>query len=217
MLLLILCIGAAVSILIRTPTLAHYLEHPRFWYMYGDLSSPVGGRIYGMLTSFGQLIVNLPLSRFHFLAPVFAATGLVALVLLIVARERPLRVHLVDIYLACYLAILAFWPYDSPRLWMPITPLIAAHVVSAFARARNIALARILIPVYAGWFALTGILALAYTTRISLSAENFAALYGTNGGMASAALQTLSREQIQNYNAQADSLLERYGGGRSGK
>lgn len=214
--LLMLFLGVAVVVLLRTPTINHYLRHPSFWYLHGELSSPVAGRIYGILTGLGQLIVNLPLSRFHSVAPVFAGAGALALVLLVLARARPADVYLVDIYLTFYLAVLAFWPYDSPRLWMPIAPLVAAHVVSALYRARHIATVRILIPVYATWFAVTGMLALAYTTRISLSHENFARLYGTDGGMATAALQTLSPQQIHSYNAQADTLIDRYGGGGRG-
>jgi hypothetical protein len=209
------CLAATVTILLRTPTFHQYLMHPRTWYVPGDVSFTT--RIYGMLTGFGQLIVNLPLSRFHALAPVFAGTGFVAATLLILARQRPVRFQITDIYLAFYVAILAFWPYDSPRLWMPIVSLIAAHVVAALARVRNIGIRRVFVRAYAAWFAVTGIVALAYTTRISLSGENFRRRYGTNGGMATASLQTLSPLQIKSYNAQADSILDRYGAGRGGR
>jgi len=211
---LVLVLAAVVLVLSRTPTFGHYLEHPRYWYLYGGLSSPLGGRIYGMLNGLGQLIINLPFSRFHALGPVFAATGLISLVLLVLARRRPARLELADIYLASYLAILALWPYDSPRLWMPIAPLIVAHVVSTLDRARGNRLVRFLLPVYAAWFALTGMLALAYTSRISLSGDDFDRLYGTNGGMATAALHTVSPTEIQRYNAQADTILSRYGNRR---
>lgn len=213
--LVMLSFAATVTILLRTPTFHRYLMHPRTWYVLGDVSLTT--RIYGMLTGFGQLIVNIPLSRFHRLAPVFAGTGFLAACLLVLARKRPLRFQIADIYLAFYLIVLAFWPYDSPRLWMPIAPLIAAHVVSALARVRNSGISRLFIPAYAAWFALTGIVALAYTTRISLSGENFGRRYGTNGGMATASLHTLSQQQIKSYNAQADTILDRYGAGRGGR
>lgn len=206
-----------VLILSRTPTVVNYLEHPRYWYVYGGLSSPVSGRIYAMLSGLGQMVLNLPLSRFHSLAPVFAAAGLVAVVLLALARQRPVRLQLVDVYLALYLGVLAFWPYDSPRLWMPIAPLVAGQVVSTLYRVRNLRPVRFLIPVYAAWFALTGVVALGYTTRISFSGKDFSRLYGTDGGMATTALHTVRPEVIRRYNAQADTVLNRYGGRRAGR
>jgi hypothetical protein len=213
-----LIVGAVLAFvalaLSRSSTVAHYLEHPAYWYVYGGLSSPVVGRVYGILSGIGQMVVNLPLSRFHSLNPFFAAAGFVALVLLVLARERPARLKVVDIYLGFYLAVLALWPYDSPRLWMPIAPLVAAHVIAACDRARERRAMRLFIPVYAAWFALTGLAALAYTTRISLSGENFSRVYGTDGGMATSALHTVSPKEIRRYNSQADTVLNRYGAGR---
>jgi len=209
-------VGAAVVLVLsKTSTVADYLGHPLYWYVYGGLSSPILGRIYGMLNGVGQMIVNLPLSRFHGLAPVFAVAGLVSLVLLVLGREKPSRLRLVDVYLGFYLAVLAVWPYDSPRLWMPIAPLIAAHVAAALYRAREKPAMRLLLRLYAAWFAATGIAALAYTTRISFSGDNFSRLYGTDGGRATAALKTLGPKEIQRYNARADTVLSRYGGSRT--
>jgi hypothetical protein len=215
--LLVLALVAVTLTLSRTSTFAYYVMHPRYWYLMGGLSSPIGGRIYGMLSGFGQLVINLPLSRFHSLGPVFAGTGVLALVALVLARKRPAHVDLADVYLLFYLAILTVWPYDSPRLWMPIAPLIAAHVVSALDRARNSRAVRGLTAAYASWFALTGIVALAYTTRISLSGDDFAQLYGRNGGMATAAVETRGPEETQKYNARADTILKRYGDGRANR
>ncbi|HYN80869.1 MAG TPA: hypothetical protein VES88_05155 [Gemmatimonadaceae bacterium] len=214
---LVVVLAAVVLILSRTAAFTHYMVHPRFWYVRGGLSSPVVDRLYGMLTGFGELIINLPLSRFHALQPVFAAAGLVALVALMLARQKPSRLDLAGVYLIFYLAILALWPYDSPRLWMPIAPLIVAHVVSTLARAPKSRAVRLFVPVYAAWVALTGIVALAYTSRISLSGGNFGRLYGTDGGMATAALHTLGPAEKQKYNARADSILSRYGGGRANR
>jgi hypothetical protein len=213
--LLIVALTAVALALARTSIVGHYLEHPLYWYRYGGLSSPIGGRLYAMLNGLGQTVVNLPLSRFHSLGTMFAAAGVVALVLLVLARERPARIRLVDIYLVSYLAVLAYWPYDSPRLWMPIAPLIAAHVVAALDRTRRRPAMRILIPLYAAWFALTGMVALAYTTRISLSGDDFSRVYGTDGGMATTALHTVSPKEIRRYNSQADTILRRYGDPRA--
>ncbi|MEO7685258.1 MAG: hypothetical protein ABIU86_15115 [Gemmatimonadaceae bacterium] len=209
--IIVLLVLAAVALAFsRLSIIIGYLEHPAYWYVYGGLKSPVGGRAYGMLAGLGQMIVNLPLSRFHSLAPAFAAAGLAAMVLLVLGRRKPGRLTITGIYLGFYLGVLAFWPYDSPRLWMPVTPLIAAHVVITLDRARNKSAMRLLVPLYAAWFALTGIAALAYTTRISLSGSEFPRLYGTDGGMATTGLHTMGPKEMRRYNAQADTLLHRY-------
>jgi len=212
---LLLTLAAVTLTLAGTSTFNSYVMHPRYWYLAGGLSSPVGGRIYGMLSGFGQLVINLPLSRFHSLGPLFAGVGLLALVALVAARRRIVRLGLADVYLLFYLAILACWPYDSPRLWMPIAPLVAAHVVCTLDRARKSQVRQVLVMVYGGWFAMTGMLALAYTTRISASGADFARVYGRNGGMATPAVHTLGQAEKEKYNARADTLLNRYGDGRA--
>jgi len=215
--MILLAFAAVILILFRNPTVLEYVSHPRYWYVLGGLESPVVSRIDGMLTGFGELVANVPYSRFHSLRHGFTAAGLVALVALVLARPRPMRVGPADIYLVVYLAILSVWPYDSPRLWMPIAPLIVAHVVSTLDRVQKHRAGRFFVPAYAAWFCAAGILALAYTSRISLSGDNFARLYGTDGGMATPAHYATDSTQMQMYNARVAAIQSRYGGRRSSR
>jgi hypothetical protein len=71
-----------------------------------------------------------------------------------------------------------------------------------------------LVGAYSAWFALTGIAALAYTTRISLSGASFQKVYGRNGGMPTAEVDPSDPNwgHIQYYKAEARRMIERYDG-----
>lgn len=209
---IVVLFAASVVVLAKTTIFADYIAFPRYWYVGGELTSPVTRRLTGTFASIGELILNIPRSRFHSLKPIFVATGVVSILGLVVTLSRPVRPTPVSIYLLSYIAILVFWPYDSPRLWMPITPLLVAHVVSTLARYSRTPVMRQLIMVYSAWFALAGLGAIAYTTRISLSRDEFARLYGRNGGMATENQEGPTTPEMQSrYNALADAVLRRYG------
>ncbi len=212
---IVLLLAASVVALSRTAIFETYVSQPRYWYAYGQLASPVLRRITGTLGSLGELVLNLPLSRFHNLKPIFVAAGVIAGPGLLFALRRSVHWTPVRVYLLSYVTILVFWPYDSPRLWMPITPLLVALLVTIVARYLWTPPIRPFIVAYAAWFALAGLIAIAYTTRISLSGEEFARLYGRNGGMASGNQEGPATGQTMSpYNALADSILRRYGGTR---
>lgn len=209
----VLSLAVLVVALARMAVFEGYMSYPRYWYVYGQLTSPVTRRIAGTFSSLGELILNIPRSRFHNLRPLFIATGMVSAIGYLVTLRRPVRPTPVGIYLLSYVAVLVFWPYDSPRLWMPITPLLLALVVSSIGRLSWTPPVKLVITGYTAWFVLTGLGAIAYTTRISLSGDKFAQLYGRNGGMGSGNQEgPYTPESMAPYNALADSVLRRYGG-----
>jgi hypothetical protein len=71
--------------------------------------------------------------------------------------------------------------------------------------------------VYAVWFCLTGVAALAYSTRISLSGSRFTQLYGKAGGMADPDIKEgdPSWDHVQYYKRSVPLLLSRYGDKRA--
>jgi len=71
-----------------------------------------------------------------------------------------------------------------------------------------------LVGTYAGWFALTGIAALAYTSRISFSGANFENVYGRRGGMPTVEVDSTDPNwgHLQYYKAEAKRMTTRYGG-----
>jgi Cytochrome c oxidase subunit VII len=168
----------------------------------------------GVFVGWGELVVNLPFSRFKSLKPVYFVIGAISALALMYARPTPRRPSPRAIYLATYLFMLACWPHDSPRLWMPVIPLLIAGVASTLRRFMRGPRARLLVGVYLAWFAVTGLAALAYTTRISFSKSEFLRVYGNNGGLASPGTPGRPRNpvDVRRYNEAARNVLMRYGG-----
>jgi hypothetical protein len=93
--------------------------------------------------------------------------------------ERRRQFSSPEIYFICYVGIILVWPYGDPRFWLPILPLVMVYArlgLSSWLRTNRWA------PVLGAFklaFALTGVIALIYTTRLSLSGPAFPLLYAT--------------------------------------
>lgn len=152
--------------------------------MSGNPVRHVWQRLEMTLRGVGELAVNLPITKFRWLWPVLPFVGLPVAGFLIWSWRRMQWKAPVLTYVFVYAAVLAVWPYYAPRLWMPIVPLIVLHAVTAVYSFKEKRLVRILARAYLVWFAIAGAVALAFTTRVSLSGGNFLAVYGSNGGFA---------------------------------
>ena len=120
------------------------------------------------LTGIGELIVNLPYSRFRSLRLLYILFGAVGTAVFLV-RMRPVRVPgPVGVYTIGYLLVLLLWPFPSPRLWMPIVPLLIAYAAPVAYRLSGSGRSLIVLRAYVCWFILTGAGALVYTSRLSL-------------------------------------------------
>jgi len=213
-LVMVLPVVVLAVVLAGTDAFAVYLNQASTTYSARSVAAIVVGRIVGVFTGWGELIVNLPFSRFKSLKPVFFVVGAISASVLLYAARKPRRLSAPAIYLVSYLVMLACWPHDSPRLWMPIIPLLIGEVGSTLRRLMKGGAPTFLVYSYLAWFVLTGVAALVYTTRISLSKEEFFKLYGNNGGMASpgAPGRPPNPEDVRRYNEAARELLIRYGG-----
>jgi hypothetical protein len=96
---------------------------------------------------------------------------------------------------------------------MPIIPLIFAEAAEGFIRAPRRRWMLVAAGTYGCWLTLTGVAALTYTTRISLSGDRFTQLYGNSGGMADPTIREgdPSWPRVQFYNVEARRMLARYG------
>jgi hypothetical protein len=82
-----------------------------------------------------------------------------------------------DVYVLSYLCIMFGWPYMDSRFWLPVIPILLAYWMIGFnhkIKAWRGFLARCFIC----WYFLTGLSALVYSSRISLSADRFPDRYG---------------------------------------
>lgn len=178
-------------------------------YGYGNLAANVYYRVLSVLHSVGELAANIPSNRFSPRSPVFSIIGILALLSFFPRSRRQLTPA--RVYLVSYLGILLLWPYTAIRLWMPIIPLLISEAWLTRAGKNTTGFRLTASRLYLGWFMLTGLGAIAYTTRISLAGKNFSRVYGISGGMALPIVKVKDPAYYDSYNAQVGRLIARYG------
>jgi hypothetical protein len=129
------------------------------------------------LSELGELLVNIPMSKvpieLHFMMP-WIGLPLFLLTLFGVATKRR-EIGPTEVYLICYIAILFAWPYYDARLWLPVIPLLIAYSLLA---VKRLELPNSVVAIYCIAFGTLGLIAIAYSTRISFSGSTFPDKYG---------------------------------------
>lgn len=207
---------AGVALVVLVWSSEPYLAYERWfhdYYLKGDEVGQIARRISFVLSGLGEIAVNLPFARFRDWRLAFGIVGAISVIALVIgfSRVRP-RLNVPRLYLLTYCLVIAVWPNPSPRLWMPVIPLMIAEVGLLISRLPKTRWKTQLVGAYAAWFALTGVVALAYTTRISLSGADFEKVYGRNGGMPTAEVDPSDPNwgHIQYYKTQARKMIQRY-------
>jgi hypothetical protein len=213
----VLFAGALAATLLGSRVFSLYVSQAQKYYGDGALAGRVLNRVIVVVRSAGEIAVNIPYSRFHSLANVFLVAGMFAVAIAVLLIRRPIHLHTQRVYLISYLLLLVAWPNPAPRLWMPIIPLLVAEAAQSLAPLLGRPRVRLAVQAYAVWFAVTGIAALAYTTRISFAGDRFTQLYGKAGGMADPDIKEgdPSWSHVQYYQQSAPRLLARYGDKRA--
>jgi len=207
---------ALILILWRSEAVTVYQSWLRDYYLQGDIVWQIARRISFVLSGLGEIVINVPFARLREWRFGFGIAGIIALVAILIGLRRT-RTPLTParLYLLAYFLIVAVWPNPSPRLWMPVIPLLIAEVGRIISELPSMRWKTGLVGTYAAWFALTGIAALAYTSRISFSGSNFENVYGRRGGMPTEEVDVSDPNwgHLQYYKAQAKKMTARYGGG----
>ena len=129
------------------------------------------------LTEFGELFINIPMSKLpanlHFLVP-FIGIVLLLLTLGGLAAKRQ-DLGSTEVFFIAYAGILFAWPFYDARFWLPVIPLLLAYSALSVTRIK---LSKAIVMIYCSGFVLFGFMAIAYSTRISLSGHNFPDRYG---------------------------------------
>jgi hypothetical protein len=129
------------------------------------------------LTELGELFVNFPMSKMpeklHFLIPCIGALLLLLTLGGLVVKRR--EAGPTELFLLGYMGILFAWPFYDVRFWLPVVPLLFAY--SALS-VKTIKLPRLVIAIYCCSFAALGLLAIAYSTRITFAGYKFPDRYG---------------------------------------
>jgi hypothetical protein len=132
------------------------------------------------LLDFGELFVNLPVTKAPQLIGLLVLAGLVAWAAVCfgcwLARKHLLPTIL---YFVSYSAVMVCWPHVGSRFWLPMIPLLAVFTLEVvrFLQEDRRAL-RWAFGAYFAFFLALGAVALGYSTRISLSGQEFSEMYG---------------------------------------
>ena len=134
------------------------------------------------VTELGELAVNLPQRQLPAslrIVALFCLGIAISLVILAGLLQRRDRICSIDVYFISYIGIIFVWPYRDPRFWLPILPLVIAYARVGLLGCLRTKLWVAPFQVFKVAFALAGVVALSYTTRLSLSGQDFPARYAT--------------------------------------
>ena len=209
-----LLLAGFLVVVAKSGTFSVYNAWTRDYYRHGSLPGQLVKHSADALKIWGEVALNLPFSRFRESGGLFTAAGLMTALVILLLLKGSGRLTPARVYMLTYVVVLAVWPRPSPRLWMPIIPLIVGEVASAIGRRPKTRWAAALVGTYCAWVVLTGVAALAYTSRITFSKDDFATVYGRNGGMASPSISIQDSTSLHRklYNEEAKKIIARYGG-----
>jgi hypothetical protein len=169
---------AVMALFAGLVVLRHLLYVPDF-HVGGSLSHAVLRQLSLRMNDFGELLINLPVSRAVRLRPLVLAGGVLLTVLIGVGLWRTRREwHSTHLYFLTYLVILAVWPFGDARFWIPVLPLIAIVVFQAiapldwFTPIGRTAMAYLVV------YGILAMVSVLYTTRISYAGDRFSKMYG---------------------------------------
>ena len=129
------------------------------------------------LHEIGELALNAPASKLGSVSALVWLFGAIATAVLLTC-VRHCRLGVAEIYLAAYLFILFLWPYGDTRFWTPVLPLIFAALFSSLRPWTFTGWRKQAGLLYAAAYMLMGLVALAYSTRITFSGREFPRRYG---------------------------------------
>ena len=200
---------SVVALLLLGDSLVKYAYEAGLKYLDPMVLSLIRVQIRGFFARIGEVAINLPSSQFGGLRLVLVALGVTASIW--VATRVRLRAPRTpaSIYFVTFVLVLLLWPYNALRLWLPIVPLLIGYAERATLRFEPGRKWNAFVTVYRAWFVVAGLAALAYTTRITLSGENFSKVYGKGAGMSLPDPKTGAVNEEHNRRALA--LKKRYG------
>lgn len=160
-------VGAALAV----ATTPRYLDELSGGWGEGPLRSGAHeGR--DLLELLGAAVGNIPESKIDTVSPFLVAIGaaaLLAIVAVIVTRRHCLGP--VDGWVIGSVVVLFAWPSDASRFVLPVFPFLLGYGALLARRWRSAAIA------YVTLFAALGLVAIALSTRLTLSGEHFPERY----------------------------------------
>lgn len=202
---------ALAAVVIGPDRFAYYGREAVLIYPRGVTGSAFRAHGTSHLATVGELVVNLPSTKFRGLSTVFVTLGIASVVGTFAFARLTRKLAPADVYIGSFVFLLIAWPHSASRLWMPIIPLLIGYVVRLILRWKPERWSLNLVRVYIAGFVLAGLAAIAFTTRTSLAGNNFSQVYGNAGGLSNLPKPGETRNEL--YNGQARELMRRYGTG----
>lgn len=199
---------AAAGIILLGGSLARYATEAAIQYLDPNFLYEMRIHATGTLEALGDVVLNLPSTQFREFWKVFAIAGVVGVAgsILVFRVRRPTSPA--GVFLAGFVFLHILWPYTALRLWMPVIPLLIGYLLTTPLRFPSGVVSRTVRRAYMAWFVLTGLGALAYTSRISFSGADFPTRYGLRGGFA--VPNTKWPDVSRTHNERAKILMKRY-------
>jgi hypothetical protein len=179
----LLLIGLALAMIVSifwVHTTSTLKDYP-FVQSIGNVFDVMVKNVMYRATEFGEIALNIPSAKLPLpVVPMVAIVGGAAISLVGYGMWIRRRISIVEIFFVSYMAIMFVWPYVDSRFLIPVLPFI---LIYGFFGIKNVRFK------IAGWetsfvatiiafHMLTGAVALAYNTRLSLSCERFPLLFG---------------------------------------
>lgn len=145
--------------------------------VFGFFGSNLGFRLREM----GEIALNFPENKLAFLSPAFYLAGLAAWGLVVLGCISFVKRGFLPLvaYLFFYLGLMMLWPYYDTRFWIPLLPVFSLALWGWLAglslKGKKV---RLCVLGVLGCHILLGIVALAFSTRISLAGDRVSEYFG---------------------------------------
>ncbi|MFI5153484.1 MAG: hypothetical protein ACHQET_09135 [Chitinophagales bacterium] len=176
--LIILILIAGVFVFSRQLGLTHYTRVLSEHAVYTSLAQ----RFEWRFREWGELFVNIPIGKVINSTQRFGDTAQAATILFVgigmlffawiiyaIFFGKSKLPFVVRAYFFFYSLILFFWPFNDPRFWVPVVPLVAAAIIqNPFSNSR---VGKLIIKCACAVYLVLGIAAIFYSTYISFNKE----------------------------------------------
>jgi hypothetical protein len=212
--LLLLFMVTVVAGIVEGSLHSRYLQFNLPIFHHRGLLGSLASNLRDHTTEWGELTINAPVSKLSGVLelPVRIVGSLAILLCAIGIWQKRKKVDALVWYGLGYACIVLAYPWCDARLWMPVFPLLIAYVLIGLRRLAPPTLVRPVILAYCALFCLLGVVALAYSTRLTFAGARFPDLYGD--GRLRTTYRAAFRGEVPNnandINQDALYLLRRY-------
>lgn len=180
--LLLLSLGAGVLLVVAVlfVTRTGYIDELRNLHATYGLANNVSYMASSRLREWGELLVNVPMSRAPgFAKPLIPVLGIVAI--LTVLAGFYLKRNRWDpgaVFFFASVLILLIYPGNDIRYWLPVLPLLMGWTATLIRAGTRFRLVRLAAAGYVAWFVIAGMGAVFYSSRITFAGDAFPDRFG---------------------------------------